>query len=180
MDANRAMATGWPQEGSQARAAAHAAEPQGSARRVLVVDDNPDAAISLAVMLELDQHRTHLAHSGPEALEAVASFRPDVVLLDLGLPGLNGYEVACRIRAQAGGAELLLVALTGWGGEEHREQAQAAGFDAHMDKPTNLAALARLLKAPGRSGARRLHLVNGGATTRTRRESSHDPCIDRR
>jgi CheY-like chemotaxis protein len=144
METNQAMATGGP--------------PQRGARCVLVVDDNRDAAASLAVMLELDQHRTHLAHSGPEAMEAVASFHPDAVLLDLGLPGLDGYEVAGRIRARPDGAGLLLVALTGWGGEEHRQKALAAGFDAYMVKPANLAALARLLK----------------------KDPSHDPCTDRR
>ena len=105
------------------------AEPLGGSRRVLVVDDNRDAAASLAVMLELDQHCTHLAHSGPEAIKAVASFRPDVVLLDLGLPGLDGFEVARRIRARPGGARLLLVALTGWGSEEHRQKVLACGFE---------------------------------------------------
>lgn len=156
METNQAMVTGRPPGWSQASAAAYAAEPQGGARRVLVVDDNRDAAVLLAMML--DQHHTHLAYSGPEAIDAVASFRPDVVLLDLGLPGLNGYEVAGKIRARQGGAGLLLVALTGWGGEEHRQMALAAGFDAHMVKPANLAVLTRLIK----------------------KDSSHDPCIDRR
>ena len=178
METNRAMAAGRPQGWLPACATAHAAEPQGAARRVLVVDDNRDAAASLALMLELDQHHTHLAYSGPEAIDAVASFRPDVVLLDLGLPGLNGYEVACRIRARAGGSELLLVALTGWGGEDYRQMALAAGFDAHMAKPTDLAALARLLRAPAPPLASGLRPVGDGATTR--RESFHDPCIDRR
>jgi PAS domain S-box-containing protein len=107
----------------------------GRQLRVLVVDDNRDAADSCATMLELSGHQVRTAYNGTRALQFGESFEPDIVLLDIGLPDLNGYEVARRIRASAWGADLVLVAVTGWGKEEDQERAFAAGFNEHLTKP---------------------------------------------
>jgi PAS domain S-box-containing protein len=116
-----------------------------AARRVLVVDDNVDAAVSLQQLLELDGHQSQAVYSAQDALERVSSFRPEIVLLDIGLPQMNGYEVARRLRASDGGSSLKLIALTGYGQSEDRQNALAAGFDAHLAKPVDLSALERLL-----------------------------------
>jgi len=116
------------------------ASPRGS-RRVLVVDDNLDAAESLAMLLAFAGHETRKAHDGIEAVKAAEQFRPDVVLLDIGLPVMNGYDACRRLRQEAWGRSMLLVALTGWGQEEDREQSRDAGFDAHLVKPVDLEAL---------------------------------------
>lgn len=110
-------------------------------RRVLVVDDNTDGADLLAMMLELSGHQTRIAYSGLEALETAADFRPEVIFLDIGLPGLNGYEVARRFRATPALSPMLLVALTGWGSEEDRRRSKEAGFDIHLTKPVEPAAI---------------------------------------
>ncbi|HEY9532448.1 MAG TPA: ATP-binding protein, partial [Burkholderiales bacterium] len=114
-------------------------------RRVLVVDDNRDAAESLGTVLELLGAQVRLAHAGPEAIEAVAAYRPSVVLLDLGMPGMDGYEVARRLRARQGGAPLSIVALTGWGQDEDRRRTLEAGFDHHLVKPADIEQLQSLL-----------------------------------
>jgi PAS domain S-box-containing protein len=114
-------------------------------RRVLVVDDNADAASSLAVLLKLEGHDARVAHSGPSALEAVEQSLPDVVFLDIGMPGMDGYEVARRLRTQRGAAGLKIIALTGWGQEHDRQRAQAAGFDHHLTKPVAADVLHALL-----------------------------------
>lgn len=114
-------------------------------RRILIVDDNEDSVMTLAMLFEIDGHETQSAYGGIEAVEAAASFRPDAALLDIGLPGLNGYEVARKIRSQAWGESMVLIALTGWGQAEDRQQAKAAGFDAHMVKPVDHEALLLLL-----------------------------------
>jgi CheY-like chemotaxis protein len=114
---------------------------------VLVVDDNRDAAESLAMMLELSGHDTAMAHDGPGALGAAPAFCPDVVLLDIGMPGMNGYEVAEQLRQTAPGRHALLVALTGWGQDEDKRRAVAAGFDHHLTKPVDLANLHAVLEA---------------------------------
>ncbi len=118
-----------------------------SSKRVLVVDDNVDAATTLAMLLKLHGHQTHTAHDGEEALQSADELRPEVMLLDIGLPKLNGYEVARRLREQPWGREILLVALTGWGQEEDRQRSKEAGFDGHLVKPVDLEALKRLLAA---------------------------------
>jgi len=115
------------------------------ARRILVVDDNEDSATSLAELLSLTGHETEVAYDGLEAVEAAARFRPDVVLLDIGLPKLNGYEAAQRIREQPWGQGMLLVALTGWGQDEDRQKSKDAGFDLHLVKPVDFATLTKLL-----------------------------------
>jgi CheY-like chemotaxis protein/two-component sensor histidine kinase len=114
-------------------------------RRILVVDDNRDAAESLAEMLEIMGHEVRAAHDGEAAGVAVAEFRPEVVLMDLGMPKVDGYEAARRIRAEPWGNEPFLVALTGWGADEDRRRTQEAGFDRHLVKPVTLDALTELL-----------------------------------
>jgi PAS domain S-box-containing protein len=114
-------------------------------RRILVVDDNVDAAISLAMLLQLSGHTTRTAHNGPEALTAARAYRPEVVFLDIGLPGMNGYEVATRLRGDEALKPLYLVALTGWGTEEDRKRAKESGFDHHLTKPAELSAVEQLL-----------------------------------
>lgn len=116
--------------------------------RVLVVDDNADAANSLSMVLALEGHEVQVAVTGEETLKRLPSFRPDVVLLDIGLPGIDGYEVARRIRNAAATAGTRLIALTGYGQPDDRQRAVAAGFDEHLVKPVNFtqlrAALARV------------------------------------
>lgn len=126
---------------SQPREAAHVL----LRRSVLVVDDNRDAAVSMARLLELLGAEVRIANNGPEALELLARFRPAVILLDLGMPGMDGYEVARRIRSQPDLKDVVLIALTGWGQESDRRRTHAAGFDHHLTKPANLDALESLL-----------------------------------
>jgi CheY-like chemotaxis protein len=116
-----------------------------AAIRVLVVDDNSDAAETLAELLEMLGHASQVAHSGPAALEAMQAFRPQLVLLDLGMPHMNGYQVAEAIRRDGRFDQPLLAALTGWGGSKDREQTRAAGFDLHLTKPVDLADIRKLL-----------------------------------
>ena len=116
-----------------------------SARRILVVDDNRVSADSLARLLKLTGNETHTAYDGLEAVQAAATLRPDVVLLDIGLPKLNGYEVARRIREQPWGKTMVMVALTGWGQEEDRRKSSESGFNGHMVKPIDHAELMKLL-----------------------------------
>jgi two-component system CheB/CheR fusion protein len=140
-------ATGVPASAPAASAAAPA--PSSSApRRILVVDDNRDSAESLAMLLELHGHRAFQAHDGLEAIDAAARLEPDVILLDIGLPTLNGYETARRIRERLGETRPVIVALTGWGQEEDRRRSEEAGFDAHMVKPVDYRALEKLLAGP--------------------------------
>jgi CheY-like chemotaxis protein len=113
-------------------------------RRILVVDDNRDAADSLAMLLRVMGNEVRTAHDGLEAVAAAAAFQPDLVLLDIGLPRLNGYEAGRRIREQQGKG-VVLVAQTGWGQEEDRRRSREAGFDHHMTKPVEFDALQRLL-----------------------------------
>ena len=115
--------------------------------RVLVADDNRDAAESLALLLRLLGNEVRTAGDGQQAVEATAAFRPDVVLLDIGMPRLNGYEAARRIREQPRGGQMLLVALTGWGQDEDKRLTKEAGFDHHLVKPAEPAELQRLLAA---------------------------------
>jgi CheY-like chemotaxis protein len=99
------------------------------------VDDNEDAAESISMMLSLDGHEVRTAYDGPEALEAAGAFHPEVILLDIGLPGMDGYEIARRLKKNGRLDGALLVALTGYGQEEDRRRAEAAGFDLHLTKP---------------------------------------------
>jgi len=113
--------------------------------RILIVDDNVDSAKSLSMLLELSGHEAHTAHDGDGGLAEAERLRPDLVLLDIGLPGLNGYEVCRRIRESSWGKDLTVVALTGWGQEEDRSRSREAGFSAHLVKPVDLNALMRIL-----------------------------------
>ena len=121
------------------------ASAAAAAALILVVDDNHDAAESLAMWLGIKGFKTCLAHDGIAALATALSLRPDVVVLDLGLPGIDGYEVARRIRHQSAGRAILLIALTGWGQEGDRRRSREAGFDAHFTKPLDLDLLLNLL-----------------------------------
>ena len=114
-------------------------------RRILVVDDNRDAADSLGLLLQMSGHDVRTARDGLQAVEMAAKFRPDVVLLDIGLPKLNGYETARRIREMEGGQNVLLVALTGWSQDEDRRRSREAGFDHHLNKPVEWSELEQLL-----------------------------------
>ncbi|GGY27052.1 hybrid sensor histidine kinase/response regulator [Pseudoduganella albidiflava] len=120
--------------------------------RILVVDDNQDAAETLTMALAMFGCETRTVHTAGAALDIVAAFRPDVALLDIGLPDMNGYELARRLRQAPGGTAMKLIAITGWGQQKDREQAQAAGFDHHMTKPIELGKLRDLLATefPGR------------------------------
>jgi CheY-like chemotaxis protein/anti-sigma regulatory factor (Ser/Thr protein kinase) len=120
------------------------AKPQ-TARSVLIADDNIDGAEILAMLLQTSGHIVHVAHDGAAAMELAARLKPDVAVLDIGMPGLNGYEVAKRIRGEAWGSRVMLIALTGWGQEGDRSAALAAGFDHHLTKPTDPARLESLL-----------------------------------
>ena len=113
--------------------------------RILVVDDNHDSALSLAMMLSIMGHETRTAHDGESAVATAESFLPEVVLLDIGLPKLNGYEVAQRIREQEWGTSMFLIAVTGWGQEEDRQRSSEVGLNVHMVKPVEPSALEKLL-----------------------------------
>jgi CheY-like chemotaxis protein len=118
-----------------------------SGRRVLIVDDNRDAADSLSLLLGLDGHDVQVAYAGRQALELARVFRPEVVILDLGLPDLSGYDVARLLRQDPELQPAALVALTGWSQDEHRQRARDAGFDHHLTKPVDLDQLAAVLAA---------------------------------
>jgi CheY-like chemotaxis protein len=113
--------------------------------RILVVDDHKDSAVSLGMTLKYLGHTTRIANDGLEALTAAEAFLPDVILLDIGLPKLNGYEVCHHIRQQSWGQSMVLIALTGWGQEEDKMKSKEAGFNFHMVKPVEAADLAKLL-----------------------------------
>jgi two-component system CheB/CheR fusion protein len=118
-------------------------------QRVLVVDDNVDAAESMAMLVRLWGHEVRLAHTGPEALDVAGAYQPEIVVLDIGLPGMNGYEVARQLRQQPRFQQTLLVALTGYGQEDDRRRSTEAGFNHHLTKPVEPDTLAELLaKAP--------------------------------
>jgi signal transduction histidine kinase/CheY-like chemotaxis protein len=121
--------------------------PAPPSRRVLAVDDNVDAVESLALLLSAQGHEVRTAYDGPAAVAAAAAFQPEVVFLDIGLPHMDGYEVARRLRGQAGLSITLLVALTGYGQEEDRRRADEAGFDAYLIKPADPTTLQRLLQS---------------------------------
>jgi DNA-binding response OmpR family regulator len=127
--------------------------PSNQGFRILVVDDNHDSALSLAMMLSIMGHETQTAHDGESAVATAESFLPEVVLLDIGLPKLNGYEVAQRIRGQQWGASMFLIAVTGWGQDEDRQRSAEVGLNVHMVKPVEPAALERLFAELRRTNA---------------------------
>jgi CheY-like chemotaxis protein len=121
------------------------AEPAGPSLRVLVVDDNMDAAQSLAMLLQISGHQVRMAHTGPTALEAALDYRPNVVLLDIGLPEMDGYEVAKRIREQPFLQNIVLVAMTVYGHDTDRQRSHEGGFNAHLVKPADFAKVQQIL-----------------------------------
>ena len=130
-------------------------EPDGAkppSQRMLIVDDNRDAADSLGMLMKVMGNETRVAYDGREALAIASQFHPEVVLLDIGLPTLSGYEVARELRRRPGGATLLLIATTGWGQPSDKDQSREAGFDHHLVKPVDPATLLKLLNRPGRPG----------------------------
>jgi two-component system CheB/CheR fusion protein len=135
-------------------ASAVESDMENSARyRVLVVDDNVDSAESIALLFELNGHHVRMAHDGPAALEIAHSFHPQVIVLDIGLPGMDGYEVARRLRSEAQMQSVNLIALTGYGQSEDRQRSIAAGFNHHLVKPVDPEVLQTLIASNGPSSA---------------------------
>lgn len=122
-----------------------AAQKPTPKRRILIVDDNRDSADSLAMLLEITGNKTYMAHDGIEAIEAVEKHRPEIVLLDIGLPKLSGHDVCRRVREHSWGKDIVVIALTGWGQEEDRRRSEEAGFNGHLVKPVNYDELLELL-----------------------------------
>lgn len=119
-----------------------------ASRRILVVDDSPDTAESLALLLRLQKHTVATAHDGAAAFAAAQTFKPEVVLLDIGLPDLDGYQVARRLRALPDGPALLLIAVSGYGRAEDLQRSEDAGFDHHLVKPVDVNQLNALIATP--------------------------------
>jgi CheY-like chemotaxis protein len=130
----------------------------GERPRVLLVDDNEDAVESLSTLLRLEGYPVHVAHDGPTALVLAEAVRPEVFVLDIGLPGMSGYEIAKSLRRQPWGAHVHLIAATGWGQSEDRRRSHGAGFDLHLTKPVDPDELLALLSRLPRHGTR----SNGG------------------
>jgi CheY-like chemotaxis protein/anti-sigma regulatory factor (Ser/Thr protein kinase) len=120
-------------------------------QRILVVDDSPDAAQSLAMLLEIDGHEVHTASNGVEAIEQTATFQPDVIFMDVGMPVMDGMEAARRIRHSKLGSKISIVALTGWGQEADRDRTREAGMDHHLVKPVSADDLRAVLRSVARS-----------------------------
>lgn len=134
-----------PRMAALERAAADCIAATASKRRILVVDDNSDLADSLAMLLRLEGHEVEIAYSAPGTFEAVQRMRPEVVFLDIGLPQMDGYEIARRLRADPGAKRVHLIALTGYGQEHDRERAREAGFGAHLVKPADIEVVNQIL-----------------------------------
>ena len=113
--------------------------------QILVVDDNVDAADTLGMLLEINGHVIRSANDGTTGIALAEEFKPDLILLDIGLPDINGYDVARQIRTSAWGKEMLLIAVTGWGQDKDKELAESAGFNHHLTKPINLKVLNDIL-----------------------------------
>ena len=133
-----------PSVATQAPAIEPEASPQ---RRILIVDDNKDSADSLAMLLEITGNKTYMAHDGIEAIEAIEEYRPEVVLLDIGLPKLDGHEVCRHVRQQPWSKDIVMIALTGWGQEDDRRRSEEAGFNGHLVKPVDYDKLLELLSS---------------------------------
>ena len=129
--------------------------PAAAGRRILVVDDNEDGARSLGLLLDMAGHTTRLAHDGLQAMQAAEVFRPDLILLDIGLPEIDGYEVCRRIRRTPWGRDVALVAVTGWGQDEDQRKSREAGFDHHLVKPLRYDSLTAVLETLMRKEGRR-------------------------
>jgi CheY-like chemotaxis protein len=135
----------WGNVGEDSEPGSEHRAPTVHAQRILVVDDNADAAESLTALLQVYGHDARLVHDGLAALELVPSFLPDVIFLDIGMPGMYGYEVARRVRRMPEGERALLIAVTGFGAEDDRRRSQEAGFDHHVTKPLDPRRLPGLL-----------------------------------
>jgi CheY-like chemotaxis protein len=122
--------------------------------KVLVADDNQDAAVSLGMILELSNYEVLVAHSGEEALQMARHALPEALILDIGMPGITGDQVAREIRREPWGANVLMVAVTGWGQAEDKARARAAGFDHHLTKPVDVDRMEKLLGDFASHGAR--------------------------
>ena len=125
--------------------AAQAARAPVRPRRILIADDNADALATMAMLLEMEGHEVHTAADGERAFAEAEKLRPDVAILDIGMPGLSGHDVAARIRATEWGRGVLLIALTGWGQAQDQQRARAAGFDHHCTKPVDVGQLLALV-----------------------------------
>ena len=125
-------------------------EPHQSRRRLMVIDDNKDAAESMSMLFELWGHEVICAYDGRAALETAAKYRPDAVFLDIGLPGMDGYEIAERLRELPESARTVLVAITGYGQDEDRRRSREAGIDHHLVKPVSPETLHKLLDSLAR------------------------------
>ncbi len=150
--AQKGPVTAYPDPSLSAQAsAAHStgqkdhSKPGYTPRRILIVDDNQDASDILVLMLSRLGHIARAEYDGRAAIKTAAEFHPEVILLDIGLPGLNGYEVARYLRAQPDGHRVVLIAATGWGQDEDKKRAHDAGFNFHMTKPLEPEALRKLL-----------------------------------
>jgi CheY-like chemotaxis protein len=121
-------------------------------RRILVVDDNVDAAVTISALLKAWGHEVQTAYNGPSALETVERFRPDIILLDIGLPGMSGYDVARNLRAEPSAKGVIIAALTGYGQDADRQRSWDAGFDYHLTKPPDPTLLESLLASPRSRG----------------------------
>ncbi len=130
-------------------------QPREKSCRVLVVDDNVDAAQTVAMLLDMSGHQCRMAHDGPGGLEAALAWQPDAVLLDIGLPALNGYELARLIRHEPRLKNVVLVALTGYGLEADRQRSREAGFDHHLVKPADFDEIEKILESISQDGGRR-------------------------
>ena len=126
---------------------------ESAARRILIVEDNLDSALSLKMLLEVLGHVVEVAHDGEEGIASAAALRPDVILMDIGLPGLSGYEAARRIRTDCKGSPPLIIALTGWGQDQDRRRSADAGIDHHLLKPLDLDKLRQILASAPPPGA---------------------------
>ncbi len=131
--------------------------------RVLVADDNRDAAEALTLLLQITGYEVVTAHTGNEALEVAKQTRPHACILDIGMPGLSGYDVACALRSQSWGRDVLLVAVTGWGQSQDVERAMAAGFDRHFTKPVDPGTIEQVLADFSRATAGRGHPADQAA-----------------
>jgi signal transduction histidine kinase/ActR/RegA family two-component response regulator len=138
-----------PQRVDPPAPAAPAPAARAESLRVVIADDNADALDTMAALLQLEGHEVHTATNGEQAVAAVQSLRPAVAILDIGMPGLNGYEAAARIRAAAPAGQPVLIALTGWGQAQDQERARAAGFDHHCTKPVDVRRLLELVRTAG-------------------------------
>lgn len=132
---------------ASAREAVAAASAAPATRRILVADDNPDIADTIAELLELDGHEVRVAYDGQQALTLFHSYGPEIVISDIGMPGLTGHQLARAIRATPAGQAVRLIAMTGWGQAQDQAEALAAGFDHHLTKPADMQTLYALVGA---------------------------------